>query len=180
MNTKPTRKMPDFIERRKQHRLPYEHKIIFTDGKKSFAAYATNISQGGMFVCSLDPFPIDTRGFLNFMLPAEELSLCVPGKVVHVVFDRQRCEVDNGMGFQFSDLSESQQTILNDHMQSDQRAYLELQKILKEERPDAIQIRAWIKKLPHLTHLDLLGLRYKVNRICTIFEPSPAETAMSA
>jgi uncharacterized protein (TIGR02266 family) len=180
MNTKPMRKPPDFIERRKQHRLPYEHKIIFTDGKKSFAAYASNISQGGLFVRSMEPFPIDTRGFLNFMLPAETESLCVPGKVVHVVFDRQRCEVDNGMGFQFTDMSESQKSILNDHMLADQRAYLELQRILKEERPDANEIRAWIKKLPHLTHLDLLGLRYKVNRICTIFETPAVESALSA
>lgn len=180
MNTKPTRKTPDFIERRKQHRLPYEHKMIFTDGKKSFAAYACNISQGGMFVRSMDPFPIDTKGFLNFLLPAEGTSLCVPGKVVHVVFDRQRCEVDNGMGFQFTDMSAAHQQILNDHMISDQRAYQELQRILREERPDANEVRAWIKKLPHLMHLDLLGLRYKVNRICTIFEPAPSEAAISA
>lgn len=177
---KPTRKPPDFIERRKQHRLPYEVKVIFTDGRGSYTGYACNISQGGIFMQSLNPFPIDTRGYLNFILPAESQSLCVPGKVAHVVFDRQRCEVDNGMGFQFQDVTAAQQQILNDHMNNDQRAYLELQRILKEDRPDAVEIRSWIKKLPHLRHLDLLGLRYKVNRICTIFEPPPAETALSA
>lgn len=178
--TNPVRKHPDFIERRKQHRLPYEKKVIFTDGKKSFTAYASNVSQGGLFVKSMEPFPIDTRGYINFELAEQELSLCVPCKVVHVVFDRQRCEVDNGMGFQFTELSESQQTVLNEHMASDQRAYLELQRILSHERPDAAEIKSWIRKLPHLANLDLLGLRYKVNRICTIFEPAPTEAALSA
>lgn len=169
------KKAREFIERRKQFRLPFENRVIFSDGKTSFTAYASNLSQGGLFVKSQSPLPIDVTGLINFRLPSEETSLCLKAKVAHIVFDRQRCEVDNGMGIQFLEMTDAQKKILNDHMSMDQHAYLELQKILQADRPNASEIYTWIKKLPHLNHMDLLELRYKVNRICTIFQPAPVE-----
>src|SRR5688572_25843424 len=98
-------KTAPFIERRKEYRLPFQEKVIFSDGQKSMAAYAANISRGGIFATSLDPFPIDTQGFLAFFLPGQNSSFCVKAKVVHIVFDRQRCEIECGMGFQFLELT---------------------------------------------------------------------------
>jgi Tfp pilus assembly protein PilZ len=163
---------PQFVERRKQYRLPYEEKIVFTDGNRSFTAYASNISRGGVFVTSLDPFPIDTKGHIAFFIPGQDM-LCLKAKVVHIVFDRQRCEVENGMGFMFSELTEQQQEILNNHLQGEQNAYLELKQILSAEHPNNAELVRCLAKLPNLRRHDLLALRYRVNRICTLFEPEP-------
>jgi Tfp pilus assembly protein PilZ len=163
----------NFIERRKEYRLPFNEKIIFTDGSTSMTAYAANLSRGGVFVTSLEPFPIDTNGFIAFFLPNQPTCLTVKAKVVHIVFDRQRCEVECGMGFQFQELTESQKSLLNLQILNEQSAYLELKRILSDEVPDAGELARAIKKLPTLEGHDLLHLRYKVNRICTIFEPSP-------
>ena len=160
-----------FVERRKEYRLPYENKMIFTDGEKTLTAYALNISRGGVFVKSLEPFPIDTVGYVAFFLPSHPQSFCVKAKIAHIVFDRQRCEIECGMGFQFMELDESHKSLLNLHMLNEQRSYLELKGILCEPRPDLGEISRRVKNIPHLSLLDLLGLRYRVNRICTLFEP---------
>lgn len=167
-----------FTERRKEHRLPFDGKVIFTDGTISGTAYAGNMSRGGVFVASLDPLPIDTQGTLAFFLPSQPHSFCVKAKVAHIVFDRQRCEVDCGMGFQFLELTDSQRSILNLHILNEQTTYLELRKVLASPKPDSTEIARCLKKMPSLSRLDLLGLRYRVNRICTIFEPAPSLPAV--
>ena len=169
--------MPEanFVERRKEYRLPFGEKIVFTDGQSSLTAYSANISRGGVFVMSLDPCPIDTSGYLAFCLPNQTMSFCVKAKVVHIVFDRQRCEIECGMGFQFQDLNESQKSIINLFILNEQATYRELRKLLAEKQPDTELISRCLKKMPALAKYDLLKLRYKVNRICTIFEP-PGES----
>jgi Tfp pilus assembly protein PilZ len=167
-------KEAQFIERRKEYRLPYGEKVIFTDGAKSGTAYGVNISRGGVFVTTLEPYPIDTTVNLAFCLPSLTSSFCVKGKVAHIVFDRQRCEVECGMGFMFLELNEQQKSTLNLHILNEQSTYLELKKLLLKERPNPTEIARCLKRLPALEGYDLLRLRYRVNRICTIFEPSPS------
>jgi len=162
---------PNFSDRRKQYRLPYQERIIFTDGQSSKTAYAGNISRGGLFALTLEPYPIDTVLHIAFMLPNQPGSFCLKGKVVHIVFDRQRCEIDNGIGIEFLEMNESQKSIINLHILNEKMGYLELRKILEPEKPNLSEIQRYIKKLHALKGLDLLALRYKVNRICTLFEP---------
>lgn len=166
-------KKDTFTERRREHRLPFHEKIIFTDSKNTMTAYSANISRGGVFVTSLDPYPLDTTGNMAFFLPNQTTSLCLKAKVAHIVFDRQRCDVECGMGFQFMELSEAQKSLLNLHILNNQAAYLELRKLLEVEEPKAKEVARCMNRLPHLVGLDLLELRYRVNRICTIFEPAP-------
>ncbi|MBY0370795.1 PilZ domain-containing protein [bacterium] len=167
--------MAQFIERRKEYRLPFEDKIVFTDGKTSYTGYALNISRGGLFVTSLEPFPIETKGTIAFFLPDQERSLCFKAKVVHIVFDRQRCEVENGMGFMFLDLTQEQRDLLDNHIRLDQQYYLDLKQILAAEQPNPQEIALRLKRLTSLHKQDLLGLRYRVNRICTLFETPAGE-----
>lgn len=163
-----------FVERRKEYRLPFEDKIIFSDGKRTYTGYALNISRGGLFVTSLDPFPIETHGHIAFFLPQRETCLTFKAKVVHIVFDRQRCEVENGMGFMFMDMTSEQKELIDNHIRADQDCYLELKRLLAADRPDAQQMQEQLQRLPSLRRHDLLALRYRVNRICTLFEAPSA------
>jgi uncharacterized protein (TIGR02266 family) len=162
-----------FEERRKEYRLPYNEKVILTDGNRSITAYAANISRGGLFIMSLEPLPIDTQADLAFCLPNQEQSFCVKAKVAHIIFDRQRCEVECGMGTQFLDLNESQKSILNLHIINTQTTYMELKKLLAAPKLDQVEIAKCLKLVPSLIGIDLLLLRYRVLRICTLFEPEP-------
>ncbi len=165
--------MAQFIERRKQYRLPFEDKAIFTDGKRSFTSYASNLSKGGLFVTSLEPFPIETTGHLVFSVPEFPYCLSLKAKVAHIVFDRQRCEVENGMGFMFLDVPEEHQRLIDNHLLNQQEAFQELKVLLAVENPNAEKVGRCLTRVPSLRRHDLLALRYRVNRICTLFEPEP-------
>lgn len=165
--------MAQFIERRKEYRLPFEDKVVFTDGKRNYTGYASNCSRGGLFVTSLEPFPIETRGYCSFFLPGQPQCITVKAKVVHIVFDRQRCEIENGMGFMFEELTDHQRELMNNHIVNEQNAYMELKQILAAEHPNAAEVQRCLARLPSIRRHDLLALRYRVNRICTLFEPAP-------
>ncbi len=164
-------KAPEFIERRKEFRLPFREKVLFTDGTNTVTAYAANISRGGLFLMSLQPYPLDTICHFAFFLSTQPQSLCVKAKIAHIVFDRQRCEVECGMGIQFKELNESQKSLINLHILNEQQAYQDLRAILNKGTPRPVDLAPHLRKLPHLERLDLLELRYRVNRICTLFEP---------
>lgn len=170
----------NFYEKRRQYRLPYYERIIFTDGQSNMTAHANNVSRGGLFVTSLAPFPIDTVGHLLFPLAHQEKTLCVKAKVAHIVFDRQRCEIECGMGLTFVELDDSQRSTLNVFILNEQTNYLDLRKLLAEEVPNPVQIKKYIDRLPALRGLDLLQLKYKVSRICNLFEPISDSTEQVA
>jgi Tfp pilus assembly protein PilZ len=159
-----------FVNRRREHRLPYFEKVIFSDGTNHLTAHAINLSRGGLFVTTLDSPPIETHGHLVFMLSSSPKTLCVKVRVAHVVFDLQRCEVECGMGLQFQETTQNQLNLLNIHLSNDQNRYLELRELLKGQKPDMHEVKRLIYQLPGLAHYDLLGLRYRVNRICTLFD----------
>ena len=164
--------MSDFQEKRKEFRLPFFTRVVFTNGSKSLAANASNMSRGGVFVSTLDLFPIETTGFVAFCFPYQTKSVCLKVKVVHLVFDRQRCDVECGMGLFFLDMSDSLRSLLNLHILNEQASYMELQRLLKVARPDFTEIQKHLKAIPHLQDLDLLSLRYRVDRVCMLFEPN--------
>ena len=162
-----------FVEKRKEYRLPFEQKTVMTDGVRSVTAYSANISRGGVFLLSLEPLPLQTNVMIAFMLPSQPLSLCLKGKVAHIVFDRQRAEVECGMGVQFQDISESHRSLLNLHILNEKMAYQELKKLLEPAKPNLLELERLLKKIPTVKNRELTALRYRVNRICTIFEATP-------
>lgn len=161
--------LPYFIERRSECRLPYLSKVIITDGSRSMTAYAGNVSRGGMFVLTLDPFPIETVCKIATLFPEQSQSVCFKARVVHIVFDKRRCEVECGMGFQFLEVNELQRSILNVHVLNQKACYLEMKQLLSQPLPDLSLIEQKQKKISNLKDLDLLSLRYRVDRICTLF-----------
>jgi len=164
-----------FVERRREFRLPYNEKIIFSDGRRTGTAYGANISQGGIFIMTLDPLPIDAFAMLAFCLSTQSAVFCVKAKVVHIVFDRHRADLECGMGLEFSDITQAQQSLLNLYLLNQQSNYLELKKMLSVPKPNLSEISKLLRKFPDLES-DLLALRYRVNRICAVFEPVPSLT----
>ena len=169
-----------FINRRREHRLPYFEKVIFTSGDKYLTAHAINISRGGVFVTTLDAFPIETNGYLVFMVPNYSRTLSIKTRIAHVVFDKQRSEVECGMGLQFLEVSQIHSDVLNLHILNEQKQYLELRDLLLQEKPDLTAINVLKSKLPGLSHYDLLGLKYRVSRICTLFDQPLLSSPLTA
>lgn len=160
----------NFVEKRQYHRLPFTKKLLLTDQKKSLVGGALNLSRGGLFLKTLNPFPIDSVGLVSFMLPGQEKSISFKAKVVHLVFDRQRAEVDCGMGIQFVDIELHHQKLLDEFLENEKTAYLALNEVLQNQRPSQAEVNIYLEQLSDLRGLELSELRYRVARICTIFE----------
>lgn len=161
--------MAHFTEKRKDYRIPLESKIIYTDGNHSSTAFAVNISRGGLFITTMHPLTLDSDLRLLFLLPNQPKAQYIKARVAHIVYDRQRCEVECGMGLEFLAMDESQTANLNLHILNTKMAYLELRKILEMEKPNMMELGRHLKHFPFLTN-DILFLRYRVERICTIFD----------
>ena len=160
----------NFIEKRRFYRLPFIESILTTDGQNTVVGRALNIGRGGVFQKTLKPLPIGSVGLVGFILPGQEKSISFKAKVAHLVFDRQRAEVDCGMGLQFIEVEPEHQKLLDEFIENEKAAYLSLDKVLKNRRPEGADIERYLKQLTHLRGMDLSSLRYRVARICTIFE----------
>lgn len=165
----------NFIEKRKFYRLPFMESLLITDGKKTVTGGALNMSRGGVFLKTLTPLSLDSVGHIALVIPGQEKSICLKAKVAHLVFDRQRAEVDCGMGIQFIDLQSHHQRMIDEFLDSEKNAYISLAKVLQARRPSHADIEKHLKQLTYLRGLDLSSLRYKVRRICTIFEEGQTE-----
>lgn len=169
-----------FINRRKEPRLPYFDKVIVSNSGKHLTAHAVNISRGGIFITTMDAFPIDTNGYAVFMLPNYDRTLAIKTRIAHIVFDKQRSDVECGMGLEFLELRQTHSNLLNLHMLNDQKNYFELRDLLSQEKLDLLSINLLRSKLPGLSHYDLLGLKYRINRICTLFEQPVMSNSLTA
>jgi hypothetical protein len=59
---------------------------------------------------------------------------------------------------------------LDEYIDKEKQAYEALDKVLRARRPVVSDIEKHLQQLTHLRGLDLSELRYRVARICTIFE----------
>jgi uncharacterized protein (TIGR02266 family) len=78
-----------------------------------FSEFTTNINEGGMFVGTDQPHPVDTTVTLRFRLPGSEEPCEVTGRVVWVreVPDE---EGPRGMGIEFEALDGTTRARIND------------------------------------------------------------------
>jgi len=112
--------------RRKKLRIP----ILITRIKeepngKSFFGYAKNISQGGMFIQSVNPRNVNEQFQIEFSLPGEDEPI---RGTVEVVWKRQlvsRKPYEPGMGIRFLHIKEDRSTEINEWVE----------RRLEEDRP---------------------------------------------
>ena len=101
-------------EKRRDRRLPVELSVRYQSLEGFYSDYSMNISQGGMFVSTQNPFPVGTRVTLKVILPAGELPLGIEGEVIWISeYDRKsRSHLIPGMGIQFCNLGEQEKGII--------------------------------------------------------------------
>lgn len=89
--------------KRKYLRLNTQIQVDYTLDDEIELLYSTNISMGGLFLETLNPFPSGTKLLLRFNLPDSEKIIEIVGEVVYSV--EEIFEVDEwdlpGMGIRF-------------------------------------------------------------------------------
>ena len=103
--------------RRLQHELPVAYRSVgsfLTD-------WATDISQGGMFINTRTPLAVGTDVRILIQLPMIESPIGLNGKVTRVVRIESKAGAVPGMGIQFTDIDPSKRQQLEDLVKRLQR-----------------------------------------------------------
>ena len=161
------------IEKRSDVRLPFTSRVLFSNDKGIMVAHGLDLSRGGMFVRTLDTYSIDDLGILSFTLPGVKRVISVKSRIAHIIFDKQRCEIECGLGIQFHDLSSETSEAIRRFLSGQKEAYRELQTLLSNDKPNLSDLSGCLSRIPSISEKDILGLRYRVNRICTLLEDRP-------
>ena len=72
------------VDRRRSQRVPLEVRVEYTTVDALFSEFTRNVNEGGLFVETERPAPIDSRVTLRFALPGSPDPVKVDGLVVRV------------------------------------------------------------------------------------------------
>ena len=112
--TKPENYSSTQKSRRKKLTIPMLITRIKADcNGKTFFGYAKNISQGGMFIQSVNPKNLNEQFQIEFSLPGEKELICGTVKVVWKRQFRSHKHYEPGMGIRFLDIKEDKSTEIN-------------------------------------------------------------------
>lgn len=96
------------IEQRRTARTALEIRVDYSTVDALFCDFTRNINEGGLFIETSDPCPVDTMVKLQFRLPGVDDPVRTRGRVVWV--DRGD---PTGMGIEFEDLDAAARARIN-------------------------------------------------------------------
>ncbi|MBN2496493.1 MAG: PilZ domain-containing protein [Deltaproteobacteria bacterium] len=102
---------PSGADRRRHLRAPVRMQARYWSQDELTDRYISTLSEGGLFISTVEPLPLGTRIELEIMLTRDDYSLRVQGEVVSVVRadpHAERC----GMGVKFIDLDYEQKLVI--------------------------------------------------------------------
>jgi len=103
-------------DRRRSERTDVLVRVDYQSVDELFSEFARNINEGGVFVETEAPLPVDSKVSLQFKIPGSDLPVAGTGRVVRV------SEIDGpgppGMGIEFDDLDRASRERINDLVRS--------------------------------------------------------------
>lgn len=158
------------IENRKDYRLPFRTKIIFGTGERVATGNATNISAGGVFVMTLEPFPSETRCQCVFVLDPEKKPLCLEAVVKRVVSSSVNLEEMPGLGLSFTHMSEDSLNQLAEFMTENRKNFELAATLLQSGEPDLASLEPLLERMHLPPYADFGELRFFIERILKSIE----------
>jgi type IV pilus assembly protein PilZ len=100
--------MPESSDnKRRARRLQHELPVAYRSVGSFLTDWATDISQGGMFINTRTPLPVGTDVKILIQLPTIESPIGLSGKVTRVIGIDAKSPATPGMGIQFTDIDPS-------------------------------------------------------------------------
>jgi uncharacterized protein (TIGR02266 family) len=87
--------------RRSSPRATTKIEILFKEPRAFVKAYMLNVSNGGLFVKTENPLPLDTPVILLVKLPEDNDTMEIEGRVVWINSKGRKDSFPKGMGIQF-------------------------------------------------------------------------------
>src|SRR5574338_258863 len=101
----PGRDVRTVVERRRSTRTPVVVRIEYATVDALFSDFTRNINEGGVFIETDAPAPLDSAVRLRFRLPGAREPLRVSGRVAWISTDA--AGKPNGMGIEFEHLGDA-------------------------------------------------------------------------
>ncbi|WP_242339746.1 MULTISPECIES: TIGR02266 family protein [Anaeromyxobacter] len=98
--------------KRKTARLHHEIPVAYRSVGSFLTDWATNISQGGLFINTRSPLPVGTGVKILIQLPGASFPYQLTGRVARVTEFDNRVNLVPGMGVEFTDLDDSKRSDL--------------------------------------------------------------------
>jgi uncharacterized protein (TIGR02266 family) len=90
--------------KRKATRLHHEIPVAYRSVGSFLTDWATNISQGGLFINTRNPLPVGTAVRILIQLPGEPHAAAIEARVTRVTDYNNHHNMVPGMGVEFTDL----------------------------------------------------------------------------
>jgi len=108
-------------EQRTSTRTPTKIEIMFREYGAFVKVYMLNVSKGGIFVKTEDPFPLDYPVNLRLILPSDTTPLEIEGRVVWINPRGRKNAFPKGMGIQFVKMDATARAKLDDFVKKYQK-----------------------------------------------------------
>jgi len=96
------------IEQRRSERTPIVVRVDYSTVDTFFSDFTSNINEGGLFIETDEPCPVDTLVSLQFQLPGADEPVRTRGRVVWIGDGDSA-----GMGIEFEDLDSAARARIN-------------------------------------------------------------------
>jgi Tfp pilus assembly protein PilZ len=103
-------------EKRKRLRTAFDKKVTITHGRITKDHYAVSLSEGGIFIRKINPFPVGTE--VEITLPLrDDKSLQMRGTVIYVkCVSGDFFKIVPGMAIEFKEVSDNDTKILREYI----------------------------------------------------------------
>jgi len=108
-------------EQRTAPRAPAKIEVMFREYGAFVKVYMLNVSNGGIFVKTEDPFPLEHPVHLRLILPSESTPLEIEGRVVWINPRGRKNAFPKGMGIQFINMDDAARTRMNEFVKKYQK-----------------------------------------------------------
>jgi uncharacterized protein (TIGR02266 family) len=102
------------VERRRSARTPVVVRIEYATVDALFSDFTRNINEGGVFIETDAPAPLDSEVHLRFRLPGARDALRVSGRVAWIAGGSGK---PSGMGIEFENLTDADRTRIDELVQ---------------------------------------------------------------
>ena len=157
-------------ENRRSYRLPFRTKFVVGTESRVITGNAINISAGGIFVMTLDPFPRETICRCVFQLEPRSPPISCESIVKRVIASTGGLEETPGMGMNFTETGNNNLVRIKSFMEENKKNFELASTILSSGEPDLVSLEPLVRQMHLPPHLDLGELRFYVERILRTVE----------
>lgn len=160
------------IENRRNYRIPFREKFVFSTPAGVFAGNGVNISKGGAFVSLLENPQIRTglKCRALFKLNNQSKPISVNAEVKRVIASTANPETVPGLAFEFESVNPEIQAQLNLYLEESRKNFEVIATILGGGEPDILTLSPLLASVQVPPFADLGELRFHVERILKAIE----------